>query len=50
MLRAGDMTKQDHICRAWDTIEKTRVGMLTTRFAGDLRAPIANFFGIVRGG
>jgi hypothetical protein len=32
------MTKQDHISRVWDTIEKTRVGMLTTRFVGGLRA------------
>ena len=32
------MTKQDHISRVWDIIEKARVGMLTTRFAGGLRA------------
>ena len=32
------MTKQDHISRAWDIIEKARIGMLTTQFAGGLRA------------
>jgi general stress protein 26 len=32
------MTKQDHISRAWDIIEKARIGMLTTQFAGILRA------------
>ena len=32
------MTKQNDISRVWDIIEKTRVGMLTTRFAGGLRA------------
>jgi len=32
------MTKQNHIARVWDIIEKVRVGMLTTRFANGLRA------------
>ena len=32
------MTHQNHISRVWDIVEKTRVGMLTTRFAGGLRA------------
>lgn len=32
------MTKQNDISRVWDIIEKARVGMLTTRFAGGLRA------------
>jgi len=32
------MTEQNHISRVWDIIEKARVGMLTTRFAGGLRA------------
>src|SRR5680860_1133817 len=32
------MTKQNHISRAWDIIEKARVGMLTTQFPGGLRA------------
>ena len=32
------MTKQNEISRIWDLIEKARVGMLTTRFAGGLRA------------
>ena len=32
------MTKQNHISRVWDIIEKAGVGMLTTRFAGGLRA------------
>ena len=32
------MTKQNHISRAWDIIEKARIGMLTTQFAGGLRA------------
>ena len=32
------MTKQDHISRVWDIIENARIGMLTTRFAGGLRA------------
>jgi general stress protein 26 len=32
------MTEQDHISRVWDVIEKARVGMLTTRFAGGMRA------------
>ena len=32
------MTKQNHISRVWDIIEKSGVGMLTTRFAGGLRA------------
>ena len=31
------MTKQNHISRVWDIIEKAPVGMLTTRFAGGLR-------------
>jgi general stress protein 26 len=36
------MTKQNHISRAWDIIEKARIGMLTTQFAGGLRArPLA---------
>ena len=32
------MTKQNHNSRVWDIIEKARVGMLTTQFAGGLRA------------
>ena len=32
------MTKQNDISRVWDIIEKVRIGMLTTRFAGGLRA------------
>src|SRR5437868_2988804 len=32
------MTEQNHISRVWDVIEKARVGMLTTRFPGGLRA------------
>ena len=32
------MTEQSHISRVWDIVEKARVGMLTTRFAGGLRA------------
>ena len=32
------MTKQNQISRVWDIIEKAPVGMLTTRFAGGLRA------------
>ena len=32
------MTKQDHISRAWDVIEKASIGMLTTQFDGGLRA------------
>ena len=32
------MTKQNHISRVWDIIEKARIGMLTTRFANGLRA------------
>ena len=32
------MTKQNHISRVWDVIEKARVGMLTTKFGGGLRA------------
>src|SRR3954469_15733398 len=32
------MTEQKAHARGWDIIEKTRVGMLTTRFAGGLRA------------
>ncbi len=32
------MMKQSHISRVWDIIEKVPVGMLTTRFAGGLRA------------
>jgi len=32
------MTEQNHICRVWDVIEKARVGMLTTKFGGGLRA------------
>ena len=32
------MTKQNHISRAWDIIEKARIGMLTTQFASGLRA------------
>ena len=32
------MTKQNHISRVWDIVEKAPVGMLTTRFAGGLRA------------
>ena len=32
------MTQQNHVSRVWDVIEKVRVGMLTTRFGGGLRA------------
>ena len=32
------MTNHTHISRVWDIIEKAPVGMLTTRFAGGLRA------------
>ncbi len=32
------MAKQNDISRVWDMIEKARVGMLTTQFAGGLRA------------
>ena len=32
------MTEQNHISRAWDIIEKARIGMLTTQFSGGLRA------------
>ena len=32
------MTKQNHISRAWDIIEKAPIGMLTTQFADGLRA------------
>ena len=32
------MTKQNHISRVWDIVEKAPVGMLTTRFSGGLRA------------
>jgi general stress protein 26 len=32
------MTEQNHLCRVWDLIEKIGVCMLTTRFAGGLRA------------
>ena len=32
------MTKLNHISRVWDIIEKDPVGMMTTRFAGGLRA------------
>ena len=37
-MKASDMTEQNHISRVWDIVEKVRVGMLTTRFAGGLRA------------
>jgi general stress protein 26 len=33
-----DMTRQDNIDRVWDIIEKVGVCMLTTQFAGGLRA------------
>ena len=36
--RTPDMTKPNHNSRVWDIIEKAPVGMLTTRFAGGLRA------------
>jgi general stress protein 26 len=32
------MVKQNALSRVWDIIEKTRVGMLATRFEGGLRA------------
>jgi general stress protein 26 len=32
------MTEQNHVSRVWDVIEKVGIGMLTTRFAGGLRA------------
>ena len=33
-----DMSKKDNIGRVWDIIEKVGVCMLTTQFAGGLRA------------
>ena len=33
-----DMSKKDNIDRVWDIIEKVGVCMLTTQFAGGLRA------------
>ena len=30
------MTKQNHIARAWDIIEKARIGMLTTQFTQEI--------------
>ena len=33
-----EIAKQDNIDRVWDIIEKVGIGMLTTRFAGGLRA------------
>jgi general stress protein 26 len=32
------MTEQNHLARVWDIIEQARVAMLTTKFAGGLRA------------
>ena len=32
------MTKQNHVSHVWDIVEKSAVGMLTTRFSGGLRA------------
>ena len=32
------MTEQNHLCRVWDIIEKVGVCMLTTQFAGGMRA------------
>lgn len=32
------MTKQNHLARVWDIVEKAGVCMLTTRFGGGLRA------------
>jgi general stress protein 26 len=32
------MVKQNELSRVWDIIEKTRVGMLVTRFSGGMRA------------
>ena len=32
------MTKQDHLDRVWDIIQRVGVCVLTTRFAGGLRA------------
>src|ERR1039458_3943982 len=32
------MTEQNHLCRVWDIIEMVDVCMLTTQFAGGLRA------------
>jgi general stress protein 26 len=32
------MTEQDHLSRIWDVIERVGVAMLTTHFAGGLRA------------
>ena len=37
-IGACDTTGQNRIARIWDIVEKARVGMLTTRFAGGLRA------------
>ena len=37
-IGACDTTGQNRISRIWDIVEKARVGMLTTRFAGGLRA------------
>ena len=36
--RLAGMAEQEKIARVWDIIEKVGVGMLTTRFAGGLRA------------
>jgi hypothetical protein len=33
------MSEQDNFDRIWDIIEKVGVCMLTTQFAGELRAP-----------
>jgi general stress protein 26 len=37
-IRLFDMSKKDNIGRVWDIIEKVGVCMLTTQFAGGLRA------------
>jgi hypothetical protein len=36
------MSEQDNIDRVWDIVEKVGVCMLTTQFAGELRAPTSD--------
>ena len=39
LLICIDMSEQDNVDRIWGIIEKVGVCMLTTQFAGELRAP-----------
>ena len=39
LLICIDMSEQDNVDRIWDIIEKVGARMLTTQFAGELRAP-----------